>query len=81
MPNSSGVYSRTPWKYWVIRNRKPNIEKYPVAMARAGSENRRIRNRRMSRIGAAVRASHHTNAASRATPRVPVPSVVTESQP
>ena len=27
-PNSNGVYSRTPWKYWVIRNRKPNIEKY-----------------------------------------------------
>ncbi len=27
MPNSSGEYSRMPWKYWVIRNRKPNIEK------------------------------------------------------
>ncbi|SLC28967.1 Uncharacterised protein [Mycobacteroides abscessus subsp. abscessus] len=27
MPNSSGEYSRTPWKYCVIRNKNPNMLK------------------------------------------------------
>ena len=31
-----GVNSITPWKYWVIRNRNPNMLKYATAMAKCG---------------------------------------------
>ena len=77
----SGVYPRISWKYWVMRNITPYIDKKIRIMPHVPVLKAGLRKKRMSSIGSSTRSSHATNRLSATTATANATSVEALPQP
>ena len=80
-PASSGLYPRISWKYWVMRNTKPNSAKNAAVIDTLAAVKRRLRKIRTGSIGCGTRNSQATNTAISTALAAKPASVLPSSQP